>query len=185
MEQRRDQFKEETVTKHTGRVLNSILLGITYLFLFLFAAMALLGLSQLVNLRFYIGNFILLILGGLGTFLTNRQVRRLRTEYDYTFTNGDMEIARVMSGKVRKNVIQFRMSEILDGCYDGTEKAQKLRSEKGYKVLNCTLNSDTEKLILHLNRVGRPTLVVMEPSDTMASLMADYNRSIDMTRPKA
>lgn len=182
MQQLKDQFKEESVVRSTGRALYGLLLGITYVFLVLFALIALLGLSQIINLRLYLGNFILLIFGGLGTLFTNRQVRRLRTEYDYTFTNGNFEIARIMSGSVRKSIAQFRINDVLEGCYESNPRARELRIMQGVKKVNCTLNNNTEKLLLYLIRSGRPTILILEPSEEMAALLHESNPNVDLTK---
>ena len=91
-----DNFKEEVVTRRQGRVLNALGYVMSWFLLVCFGLVGLMGLSGLMALNFNVTNVVALVLGGGVAFLLFRYKDNFRIEYEYSFTNGEMDFAMVL-----------------------------------------------------------------------------------------
>ena len=95
-----DHFMEEVVVKHNRGVENTlyILSNIVMVLSALWALMCI----QMLFMQFSIYGLIeALVTAGVAVLLFLRR-DRLRTEYEYTFTNGDLDFAQVFNNQKRK-----------------------------------------------------------------------------------
>lgn len=91
-----DNFKEEVVTRRQGRVLNALGYVMSWFLLVCFGLVGLMGLSNLMALNFDVPSVVALVLGGGVAFLLFRYKDNFRIEYEYSFTNGEMDFAMVL-----------------------------------------------------------------------------------------
>lgn len=104
-----DHFMEEVVVKHNRGVENAlyILSNIVMVLSALWALMCI----QMLFMQFSIYGLIeALLTAGVAVLLFLRR-DRLRTEYEYTFTNGDLDFAQVFNNQKRKTARHYAREE--------------------------------------------------------------------------
>lgn len=170
-----DNFREESVSK-----INSGLNTIVYILASV--GMVLFGIIALMNLRAVLaGNFnialivTVLVFGALayGCFvLRNNQ----RIEYDYTFTNGILDIAKVINNSKRKKLISTDIREFEVMAPTSDEGFNRMLNHKGIEQkLNYFLNRGGGLYYAVFTHDGKKTLLVFEPSEEMVQMMKPYN----------
>ena len=145
-----DIFLEQIVTRRR-RALYELLFYACWVLLVL---CALVGLSGLVNIVYTGAD------GGLGfrplaagmavvflsgAFLLWRAALRLRTEYDYSFTNGVVDVARVMNGKKRVYLTSFETKDLRAAGEEGSSAYRACARENGVQTHRWYLNKEAKK----------------------------------------
>ncbi len=168
-----DLFREESVSKvNTG--INTLIFVLAWIGLAFNGFMAVLWFqtifAQLGQGSFNIMPVILfLIFGGLTYFcffVKNNQ----KLEYDYTFTNGTLDIAKIYNNSRRKKLLttDVREFEILAPASD--EGFQRMLQHPGIKKLNYFLNRGGGLYYAVFTNNGEKTILIFEPSDEMVRL---------------
>ena len=175
-----DHFREEIVTRKQGRVINSLGYILSWLFVLLFGIVALIGLLDLMNMNFALVNWIFFVIGGGLCFLMFRYKDNFRIEYEYAFTNGEMEFAMVKSNTRRKELMSIRMREVEAGGYvDGAAYVNATR-DSDFKEYRYYLNGSSKLYFLTLTREGKRIMIIFEPSEEMVELMQGYSRVLEI-----
>ena len=143
-----DVFVEQVVTRK-NRALREVLFYGAWVLL---VACALIGLSGLMNVLYTGAD------GGLafrplaagmavvflsGAFLLWRAALRLRTEYDYSFTNGVIDVARVMNGRKRTYLTSFDVKELRAAGEENSPPP--IPPAPGRTACSCTAGISTRK----------------------------------------
>ena len=105
-------------------------------------------------------------------FLTLRFYLQKHVAYDYTYTNGLFEIARVSNNSKRKLLFssEFENLEIL--ALNDSDEIKQFESNKAYKTLPVFVGEEDRTLYAALFNVeGRLTKVVFEPCTEMLKAM--------------
>ena len=105
-----DQFMEQVVTKRNQTVQN-ITYIVAWISLILMGAMAFLQFTSITAVlsqygfgaEFFITLAQLVVFGGLAVLIYLYK-DRIKMEYEYTFTNGQLDFAQVFNNKKRKNL---------------------------------------------------------------------------------
>ncbi|NMA95142.1 MAG: hypothetical protein GX974_03790 [Clostridiales bacterium] len=170
-----DHFHEESVSKvNTG--LNTLVYILTSITMVVFAIIAVSFLMSIMTSENIILSIILIVVfGGLayGSFvLRNNQ----RVEYDYTFTNGILDVAKITNNSKRKRVLSadIREFEIVASTKDpgfermlnhkGIEKRHNVFLNRGYGLYYGIFDDN-----------GVKSMIVFEPSETMLKLFKKFN----------
>ncbi len=123
-------------------------------------------------------NFVALIIfvvsGGL-TFLLFWSRAFIKIDYDISFTNGFVEIARVANNIRRKELCRFYMKEVESGGYASTPGYKRYDSMKDVKRYKAVLNSDAEVFYLYVIVGDTKALVTFEANEELIALMHKYN----------
>ncbi len=166
-----DNFKEEIIVKKGGSGLKMIMLVLTYLFVVLFGILGMIGLSSVMNMNFSVQNFILLIVGFGVVWLLWRNKDNFNTEYEYTFTSGEMDFAKVMGGRRRKHLLTLRLAdaEVMDAV--SSDDYRRYSTMQGIKEIDFTLNKDTKKQFIYFIKEGNKFILILECSDAMWDMM--------------
>lgn len=170
-----DHFREESVSKHKAGV-NSFVYIIAWLMMILFGIIAIFGLSGLLSLRNLLYNGILLVVGGGLTYGSYVLKNNQRIEYDYTFTNGTFDIAKVINNNKRKRILSIDVRGLDQVAHTSDPGFQRALSNPAIqKRYNCFLNRGGGLYYAVMIVDGQKSLLVFEPSNEMLQLFKKYN----------
>ena len=172
-----DNFKEEIVVRrHNG--LNSVVFVICWVFIVIFALYGLINIFGSLNTIGQGFNWIALIMGiimaGLAVLLFMKK-DELKVEYEYTFTNGTLDISKVLNNSKRKYLAEIPL-KIVESC--GSVKHPSFNryvNDKTIKTHNWFLNRDADLVYLFFTKNGVKRLVIIEPSEEMQQMMRSKN----------
>ena len=120
-------------------------------------------------------NLALTVLFGGAAFLLWRVSDNCRVEYDYTFTNGNLDVSRVLNNKRRKYLTALEMKDVIR-CGPCTGPAfQKTLNEPGAKKHNWFVNRDAKLYYFYFQRKGMKHVIVLELSDEMVAMIRSKN----------
>ncbi len=167
-----DRFLEEVVKKH-NRGLDEVLYYLSWV---LMIGSAVLGFAalQLVLYSFSVATIVpAVIFIGIAVYLYIFH-DRIRTEYEYTFTNGALDFAMVFNNKKRKSLGSLNVAKV-----DAFGKVQsgsfrRHTSGKDVKHLRWFLNRDSELYYIAFSKEGKKSVIVFEPSEEMVGYIKHY-----------
>lgn len=167
-----DHFFEQVVIKQ-----NKALSELSYYMSnILMVILGVLGLIAMQNI-FYDFNIqsliITVILLGLAVLLYFKK-GMLRTEYEYTFTNGDVDFAQVFNNNKRKTLGTVRVKNLESFGKVSGESFRKLINMNGIKRKNWFLNKNAELYYMYFGKDGSRTIVIFEPKEEMISNIKVY-----------
>jgi uncharacterized membrane protein len=175
-----DHFREEVVTRRSKTMENVfyILANIVMVFTGLYAlfmANILLSIISMqgfnTSLIFEILIVVVMIATAVLLFLYKD---RIKTEYEYTFTNGILDFAQVYNNRKRKALGTMNVRNV-DSC--GMVDSGSFRryvSIPAVKRLNWYLNRDAHLFYFFFTKNNNKTLIVLEPSEEMIKLIKHY-----------
>lgn len=175
-----DNFKEEIVVRKQGRIVNALGYSLCWFFLVLFGLTGMIGLSGIMNLEFSWSNVLTLLLGGGLAFLMWRWKDNFRIEYEYSFTNGELDFAMVLGNTRRKPLTSVRMREVEAGGWVDGPAYEKYAGMKDIKHMDYFINSKQRLYYLYFIRDGRKSLLLMEPSQEMVEMMSKYSKNLEV-----
>ena len=174
-----DNFKEEIVFKRGGKVRRVILLALTYILLVIFGLGGfVMGLMPVMNMDFSVASIVALLIGGGGVWFLWRYKDTLDIEYEYTFTNGEMDFAQVLAQKRRKHLLTLRLKDVEVGGRISGDQYKRYSTMRDVKTLDFTLNDSEEIRFLFYIRDGNKHLLTFEPSEAMWKLITKTNARI-------
>ena len=167
-----DHFMEEVVVKqHKGMqellyMLSNVMMVVAALLgmMLMPALFASFSIPALVITVLMLGSAVLLFL----------RKDRLRTEYEYTFTNGDLDFAQVFNNQKRKNLGTMRVKNVEAFGPVASERFRKLINMPGIKRKNWFLNRDANLYYFYYQKDANRTMIVLEPSPEMIDLIKKY-----------
>ncbi len=126
-------------------------------------------------------NFVSLIMfiasAGL-TFLLFWSRGFMKIDYDICFTNGFVEIAKVLNNVKRVELCKFYMKEVEAGGYTTSSAYKRYESMKSIKKYKAALNADAETFFLFVKVKEKSALVIFEANQELLELMHKYNSRI-------
>ena len=169
-----DRFLEEVVRKR-NRTVEEIMY---YLSLLLMVLTGVIGFFSLMTL-FLPGGFnavnavSTVVLLGIALYLFFYR-DKLRTEYEYTFTNGSLDFAMVFNNKKRKSLGSLNVAKV-----DAFGKVQsgsfhRHVSTPNVKQLRWFLNREAELYYFAYAKNGQKSMIVFEPSEEMVGYIKHY-----------
>ena len=173
-----DLFREESVRKvNTG--LNTIIFVLAWIGMVFFGVLTIF-MFQAIFSEIAQGNFnfftviLFLIFGGI-TFLSFTIRNKQRIEYDYTFTNGTLDIAKVINNTRRKKLLtaDVKTFEVLAPTSD--DGFQRMLQHPGIKKLNYFLNRGGGLYYGVFTNNGEKTILIFEPSEEMVEMFRMVN----------
>lgn len=167
-----DRFLEEVVVKKQ-RGLNEavyMLALAVMVFLAIFGFMML----QVLFVQFDVISLVLTILCLGGAVLLFLFRDRLRTEYEYTFTNGILDFAMVFNNQKRKSLGSLAVNRVEAFGPVSGHAFQRYVSMNGVKRNNWFLNRGAELYYFYIQKESTKRLIVFEPSEEMVSYIKFY-----------
>lgn len=172
-----DQFLEEVVQKKKRGMETAMFVCANVLMVFfgLLAFLALQNVSYaIMEVGFTTDTLIfiaeLLVTAAGCTFLYLRR-DHIKMEYEYTFTNAQMDFAQVYNNKKRKNLGTMNIRNVEACGLVSSGSFQRYITMQGVKRTNWFLNRDAELLYFYFQKEGQKRIIIIEPSEDMVSLI--------------
>ena len=167
-----DHFMEEVVVRK-----NKGLQDLSYyLATLMMLISALLGFMMLTNLMYAFSIETLIVtvlLLGIAVLLFLRK-DRFRTEYEYTFTNGELDFAQVYNNQKRKSLGTMRVKNVEAFGSVNSENFRKLINMPGLSRKNWFLNRGAELYYFYYQKENNKTMLVLEPSQELVDMIKKY-----------
>ena len=175
-----DHFTEEVVVKK-NRVLNEVLYYIASAAMLILAVFAL---YQLPGILIYATSGISLLELLPGILLTAGAAAisvllylyrgRLRTEYEYTFTNGELDFAQVFNNNKRNTLGTLNVGRVEAFGPVAGKSFQRFLSMPGIQQTRWFLNRDANLHYFYFQKNGNKRLIIFEPSAELVSMIKLY-----------
>lgn len=167
-----DHFMEEVVVKHKKGMQDVIY----YLATITMVVAALFGFSMLSSLLYAFsisGLVIVVIFLGAAVLLFLRK-DRIRTEFEYTFTNGELDFAQVFNNQKRKSLGTMRVKNVEAFGPVNSEHFRKMINMPGLKRQNWFLNRDADLYYFYYQKENNKSMIVLEPSKELIEMIRKY-----------
>ena len=167
-----DLFLEEVVVKH-NRGVQTVAYVVANIMMVLFGLVGLF-LLQMLFMQFSVFALIETILFVGAAVLLFLYRDRVRTEYEYTFTNGDLDFAMVFNNQKRKSLGTMRVKNVETFGPVDSNGFRKIINMPGLKRRNWFLNRDAKLYYFYYQKESNKNIIVLEPSEEMVELIRKY-----------
>ena len=173
-----DNFHEEVATKQ-NKTFNNLAYGVVWISIVLFGIIGMMGLSALMALNFTVPAVIQTVLfGGIAVLLYLKR-DNLRVEYDYTFTNGDLDVAKVFGNSKRKLMTSMKSQTVEAAGMVSDKSFDKMLNDKSIKKHNWFVNREANLSWFYFvkkNERGETVkhCIILELSDEMLTMLKPY-----------
>ena len=168
-----DNFKEEVIVKR-NRGLNSLMYVMCWFFMIVFGLIGLMSLSALMGGNFNWQVIVQLVIFDGMAYLIWRYKDNYRTEYEYTFTNGDLDVSKVLGNTRRKYLTSLPMKNVESAGRVTDPSFQRYITMKDVKKHNWFLNRDNNLCYFYFVKNSVKHVIVVEPSDEMVEMAKPY-----------
>lgn len=167
-----DHFMEEIVVKKQKGLQDFMY----YLSTVVMVVSALIGFSMLSTLlmSFSVEGLILTVAFVGSAALLFLRKDRIRTEYEYTFTNGDLDFAQVFNNQKRKSLGTMRVRNVEAFGKVDSEGFRKMVNMPGLKRKNWFLNRGAELYYFYYQKESVKNMIIMEPSKELVDMIKKY-----------
>jgi len=175
-----DNFLEEVATKR-NRGAESVMYALANVMMVVFGIWAFLEL-QVLMMAFsggatawqiiYTVVMLLLTAGAAVLLFLNRD--KVRTEYEYTFTNGQMDFAQVFNNKKRKNLGTMNIKNVEAMGLVNSGSFNRYITMPGIKKSNWFVNRDAQLFYFYFSKDSQKRIIIIEVSDEMLALIKRY-----------
>lgn len=168
----------ETVARRKRQGAYTMIYFLTWVLIVLFGFYALINFSSMIGVKEdgsgiqfnFQALIVALITGGIA-FLLWRRSDYCRVEYDYTFTNGILDVSQVLNNKRRRYLTALDMKDVVRcGPTQGPTFEKTLR-ESGVKRHNWFLNRDANLYYFYFVKNNVKHLAVLELTDEMIAMI--------------
>ena len=173
-----DNFHEEVASKY-NKTPNNILYALCWVMIVFFGILAMMGLSSLMSLRFSIPAVVyFVVFGGLAVLLWFKK-DNLRVEYDYTFTNGDLDVGKVFGNARRKLMTSLNMKNVEMAGMVTHQSFQRFMNDNSVKKHNWFVNRGAKLSYFYFQKENQKHenlkhVIVLELSDEMLTMLKPY-----------
>jgi len=172
-----DQFLEEVASRHNKTIENimlvmawaaMILSGIIAVFMFNLLTMTISTQGFSTAMLFEVVLTVLMAASAVLLFLYKD---RIKTEFEYTFTNGILDFAKVFNNRKRKALGTMNLRNVEAVGLVNSGSFTRYLNMPGIKRLNWFVNREAELFYLYFQKDGAKSLLVMEPSEQMRNMI--------------
>ena len=167
-----DRFLEEVVKKH-NRGVDEVMYYLSWALMLVCAVLGFLSL-QMMLYSFNIGTIVTtVVFVGIAVYLWMTH-DKLRTEYEYTFTNGSLDFAMVFNNKKRKSLGSLNVAKVDAFGKVSSGSFRRHTCGNDVKHLRWFLNREAELYYLAFSKEGKKSVIVFEPSEEMVGYIKHY-----------
>lgn len=168
-----DNYREEIIIKK-NRTVNNILYALLMVVMVVSAFLAFMSLSSIMYTDSWVMSIIWIVLNGGIAALIWFKKDELKMEYEYTFTNGELDFARVLGNKKRKELGSMRVKNVEAFGKVSSGGFNRYISMQGVKRSNWFLNRDAELYYFFFQKDGNKRVIICEPSEEMVEMIQMY-----------
>ena len=167
-----DNFKEDLVVAHRN-MLGNILYVLCWVFMVVFG---LYGLLLLQTVFFAFDVFTLVVTAasiGMAVLLFFAK-DNFKVEFEYTFTNGSLDFAKVIAGAKRKELGSMTVANVSACGHVAHDSFRKFLAMKDVQKKNWFLNRDGNLFYFYYVKENKKNMIIIEPSEEMVELIRRY-----------
>ncbi len=167
-----DHFKEDVVVSRKAGLYN-VLYVLCFVFMVVFALYGLM-LLQVVAFAFNMGALLLLALSIGAAVLLFFVKDNFKTEYEYAFTNGSLDFAKVLRGARRKELGSMTVANVSACGHVAHDSFRRFLAMKDVQKINWFLNRDGNLFYFYYVKDGKKKMIIIEPSEEMVAMIRHY-----------
>ncbi len=170
-----NNVKEEIVIKRK-KALDMILYVVLLLSSIFFGLIGAMNLMAIMGAGgFNISALLGLVIFGGGAALMWFGKDYLRVEYEYSFTNGIVDISQVLNNSRRKELVSIKTREVELVAPIDDPRLFNIEKRQGIKKVKAVLNADSRIYFAVFRKNEQQYLVYFEPSEEFLRYMRMYN----------
>ena len=167
-----DNFKEDIVGRHSN-VLPNILYVLCWICIVAFGLYAMLML-QVLMMQFDVTTLVIALLTAASAVLLFFMKDQLKLEYEYTFTNGSLDFAKVMRQAKRKELGSMNVKNVSACGHVAHDSFRRFLSMKDVEKKNWFLNRDGNLFYFYYLKESKKHMIIIEPSEEMVEMIRQY-----------
>lgn len=167
-----DNFKEDIVGRHSN-VLPNILYALCWICIVAFGLYAMLML-QVLMMQFDVTTLVIALLAAASAVLLFFMKDQLKLEYEYTFTNGLIDFAKVMRQAKRKELGSMNVKNVSACGHVAHDSFRRFLSMKDVEKKNWFLNRDGNLFYFYYVKESKKHMIIIEPSEEMVEMIRQY-----------
>ena len=167
-----DHFKEEVVLPRNN-VLGNILYVLCWVGIVVFGLYGMLTL-QLLMFAFNIATVLLTVLSIGAAVLLFIFKDHFKVEYEYSFTNGSLDFAKVLRSVKRKELGSMNVANVSACGHVAHASFQRFLSMKDVSKRNWFLNRDGNLFYFYYVKDNKKNMIIIEPSEEMVEMIRHY-----------
>ena len=174
----------ETVVARKKQGAYTLLYMVCWVFLVLFGLIAAFSLANIISADQQTGSIsfswqalLMTLAFGGAAFLLWRHKDACRLEYDYTFTNGTLDVSRVYNNRRRRYLTALEMKDVIRcGPAAGPAFAKTL-NEPDIKRHNWFLNREANLYFFYFVKKGQKHVIILELHQEMIEMIRSSKRN--------
>ncbi len=172
-----DHFREDVVIKK-NRIMDEIAYYLSAFIMVVSAIFAMMELQGLLTMvmqgGFSLMDIIMFLISAGVAVLLFLFRDRLRTEYEYTFTNGTLDFAQVYNNKKRKSLGSLKVNNVDAFGKVSSGSFHRYISMPNVKQERWFLNRDAELYYFFFQKDGNKRMIIFEPQPEMVEYILSY-----------
>ncbi|MBQ9944782.1 MAG: hypothetical protein IJO67_10530 [Clostridia bacterium] len=174
-----DNFREECVSKQKSFLdnLTYIFANIVWVMLFILAVSSMygiVGMNEQGQMAVDWFSVIIMVVSGGIALLTFLNKDKIKMEYEYTFTNGQMDFAQVYNNKKRKPLGTMNVRNVEACGLVSSGSFQRYINMPDVKRTNWFLNREANLFYFFFKKEDQKRIIIIEPSEEMVGLIKKY-----------
>jgi hypothetical protein len=167
-----DHFMEEVIIRK-NRAMQDMLYYLANVTMVLCAIIGFWMLSNIFSSFSVMALIVTVVFCGLAVLLYLYK-DRLRAEYEYTFTNGDLDFAQVFNNSKRKSLGTMRVKNVEGFGPVNSDQFRKMVNMPGIKRKNWFLNRGAQLYYFYYQKDSSRMMIVLEPSRELVEMIKRY-----------
>ena len=167
-----DHFKEEVVIPRNN-LLGNMLYALSWVLIVVFGLYGMLML-QMLMFSFNVGTILITVLSIGAAVLLFLYKDHFKVEFEYSFTNGSLDFAKVMRSVKRKELGSMNVANVSACGHVAHQSFQKFLAMKDVTKRNWFLNRDGNLFYFYYVKDNKKNMIIIEPSEEMVEMIRHY-----------
>lgn len=168
-----DRFMEQVAVKQK-KLLSEITFYLANILMVGFGLLAAMDLAAVTSGNFTLVAIVETLVMAAIAFLLYFYRDRIRTEYEYTFTNGVLDFAQVFNNRKRKNLGSLNCKTVDSFGPVRSASFKRYSSMQGVKMINWFVNREAELYYFYFQKDGSKKMIVFEPNADLVEYIRFY-----------